>query len=271
MKRSIMLLLTILFSLNVQADVPALENITEEQFKNITKEFGANFVHTAVTPPGSLGDIFGIEVGVVAGITNSDETNKVVQGVDSSSKLEALPHAGLMAQVSIPFGISFEATMFPDTKREDLSIKIFSFAGKWTLTDSLIKIPFIDIAARFHVGSSTASYKTTDSVSDVPVNSEVSFDTSSTGLNFTVGADLYVFKPYIGLGFVSTETDLSVASSTGTIFDPSFTTSQSASEKHSGTQFIAGAEFDLLFIHIGAEYAQLLDTSKVTAKLSFAF
>lgn len=271
MKRSIILLLLALTSIHSYAGTPALENINESQFKKITKEFGANFVHTAVTPPESLGAVFGVEVGLLAGVTESDETNKVVKSVDADSKLEYVPHAGLMAQVSIPFGISFEATMLPETEASDLSIKAFSFAGKWTLTDSLLKIPFLDIATRFHIGSSEASYKTSDSVSSVPVDSEVKFETSSWGINLMAGPNLLLFKPYAGIGYVSTKTDLSVTSTTGTIFDTSFTTGKSASEKHSGAQFIVGAELDLFVLHIGAEYTKLLDTQKYTAKLSLAF
>ncbi|OIQ16727.1 MAG: hypothetical protein BM556_13775 [Bacteriovorax sp. MedPE-SWde] len=269
MFRSI-ILISFLSSFTVSAAVPLFQDITEEQFKGITREFSANFVHTAVTPPASLGDVFGIEIGVVGGITASDETNKVVNSIDSDTTVENIPHAAIMAQVSIPFGISLEATMFPETEQSDLSISTFSFAGKWTLTDSLIKIPFIDIAARFHMSSSEASFKTTDKVSDVPVDSEVVFDSSSWGANITIGANLFLIKPYAGLGYVSTDTDLSVAATSGTIFDTSFTSAQSASETHSGLQTILGAELDLFILHIGAEYSNLLDTSKYSMKVSIA-
>lgn len=266
----IMILALSLISLNTQAGALLFENINEQQFKDMSKEFAANFVHTAVTPPQSLGDIWGVEVGVVFGATKSDATNKVVTSIDPDTKIEAIPHAGLMAQVSIPYGISFEGTMFPETETDDIKISTFSLAGKFTLTQELIKIPLVDIATRFHLSSSEASSKTTDDVSNVPVDSEVKFESSSWGINLSAGLNLFILKPYVGIGYVSTDTELSVESSTGTIFDSSFTSGKSASEKHSGAHYFIGTELDLLFLHLGVEYAKVMDITKVTGKFSFA-
>lgn len=258
-------------SFSVNAAELTLENITESQFNGMTKEFGANFVHSAVTPPGSLGSIFGLEIGFVGGATSSPETDKVVKSVSSSSSAKNIPHGGLMAQVSVPYGLSIEGVIIPDTEVSSLSLSVLTIAAKWTLTESLITLPFVDIATRFHYGSSKLTSKTNSEVSSVPVDSKMEFDSSSWGTNLSVGLNLIFIKPYIGFGYVSTNTEIGVSATSGTIFDSSFSSAASAKKKHSGGHMFVGVELDLFLIHLGVEYSKIFDVEKYAAKFSLAF
>lgn len=69
------------------------QNLSEQDFKKVVRDLSANFVHTSVSGASPLGDIFGFEVGIVGGVTNTTELNRYSQEVDPSSKVARLPHA----------------------------------------------------------------------------------------------------------------------------------------------------------------------------------
>ena len=124
MKNYMIAILSALIALPTLAAAPALQDIKEEDFNKITKEFAANFVHTTVTPPNSLGALFGFEVGIIGGVTRAKNIETISKSISSSSNLKYLPHAGIMGQVTIPFGISFEGSFFPEKKFGDRIVEI---------------------------------------------------------------------------------------------------------------------------------------------------
>lgn len=260
----------LLASLNTFAGGIALEDIKESDFNNITKEFAANFTHSAVTTPGKLGTIFGFEVGIVGGATDAKKTSDFAKTIDSSSDFSKLYHAGLMGRVSVPFGLSAEAVMIPQTEFSGIEIETFSGALSYDFS-SLLPIPFLDLALKAHFASGSVGYKTSDSISNVPVDSSVEVKTSSYGVNVSAGLGLLIVEPYVGVGFISSETKMKVDATSGTIFDSSFTTGKSAKKSHSGAHYFAGANVNLLIMHIGAEYENVFGVNKYTAKLSFGF
>ncbi len=266
--KTIILLFSFLFIFSSKANIFVLDNLTEAQFKNVANEVGANFVHSSVTTVDGRGKLLGFEIGLVAGVTQSPEIESIAKDFDDSLDIGIIPHAGLMGQVSLPLGFHFEATMFPERKLSDLTLSTFSGAVKYTLTNSLFKLPIIDLAVRAHYSTSELSYATDTNVSSVPVNSKVTFDSSSWGIMAMTGADLLFVSPYIGIGYVSTDTSLGVNATSGTIFDSSFTSAQSAQTDESGMHFIVGTEISLLLVHFGVEYAKIIDNEKTTLKLS---
>ena len=266
--KTIILLFSFLFIFSSRADIFVLDNLTEQQFKNVANEVGANFVHSSVTTVDGRGKVFGFEVGVIVGATQSPEVESIAKSFDSSLDIGIIPHAGLMGQVSLPLGFHFEATMFPEKEISDLTLSTFSGAVKYTLTNSLFKLPIIDLAIRAHYSTSELSYNTDSNVASVPLNSKVTFDSSSWGIMAMTGADLLFVSPYIGIGYVSTDTSLGVNATTGTIFDSTFTNAQSAETDDSGMHFIIGTEVSLLLVHFGVEYAKIIDNEKATLKLS---
>lgn len=266
-----LLLILVLLTNKVMAAPPSLQDISEDDFKKITKEFSANFTHSAVTPPGSLGKLFGFEVGVVAGPTYTDGIKEIAKTIDQDSNFSYILHAGLMGRVSIPFGLSVEAVLLPKQTLSDISIETASFGVSYDLTNSLLPIPFVDLAIKAHYGSGSINYKTQDSVSNVPVDSSVEIKTSSYGINLSAGLSLLILEPYIGVGYISSNTEMAIDATSGTIFDSSFTSSKSAKKKHSGAHLFAGANINLLLLHLGAEYEKVYDVEKITAKLSVGF
>ncbi len=250
-----------------------LDNLSQQDVDNVSEEFSANFVHSTVSGASSLGKVFGFEVGVVGRMTDTPKLGALVKEQSASADVGSIYDAGLMAQVSIPFGVTAELIYLPEMSLADISANRTSMGVKWTLTDSLLPIPFMNIAVRAHY--STAELKYSDvinnsSTGNTDVNSEIGVKTSSYGANVSVSFSLLVVEPYAGIGYVSSDTDINVNASGGTnIF--SFTSAQSASSSSSGLHYFVGAQANLLFFKVGAEYSNVYGVDRVSGKLTFGF
>lgn len=252
------------------ASSPSLDLLTQQQADSVSKEFSANFIHTAVAPASGLGEIFGLEVGLVAGITESPEIDKLSKSFDSSSSVDKLPHAGILGSVTIPFGLTAEVTLIPEVGG-DVKFEHTSYALKWTFSQ-MLKLPF-DLAARIHGSSSTLSYKdviNNSSTSNTDVNTTVTYDTSSFGYNLSISKKLLFVEPYFGVGRVSTDTEIKTNATTNvSIF--SFSAANSYKSSNSGFHMFAGLNLNLFLLKIGAEYSKVMSVSRYTGKLSFYF
>lgn len=265
--KKIICLILFLFTTTSFASTPGFNDITSTDLENISKEFSANFVHRPLTPASSLGAIFGFEVGVVGSLTDAPKIGEITkrENPTESDPIDKLINAGLMAAVSVPYGITGELIILPEMDLGDLSISNYSLGVKWTFS-SLLPIPLVDLAIRGHYGTTDISYNdTVDSVA-----TEISLENSTMGVTLLGSVGLPIIEPYAGIGYVTRDTTLK-ASGTAQIFDTSFSTSQSQSSDGSSFQYFVGAELDLLFIHIAAQYENVFDTSIVSGKLSFAF
>ena len=74
-----------------------LQNLDETEFKNVVSDLSANFLHTSVSGAAPLGDIFGFEVGLIGGLTNSSEIDKLVKAVDADAKADRRARQSLQA------------------------------------------------------------------------------------------------------------------------------------------------------------------------------
>lgn len=272
---SVFLLIVAMSPLNVFGEIPTLNNIEQQDVKDVGKEFSANFAHTSVTGANALGAIFGFELGLLAGITETPRLQELVKRVDSTTVIENIPHAGLLGMISIPFGVTAELVLLPQKTIADISFKNTSAAIKWTFSDILLpKIPLLSLALKLHTDSNTLSYSQTINNSSTvgDVHSKISFENSTFGYQFIAGLNLFIVRPYIGFGKISAETDLNISANGGaTIFSPSFSTGQSASAKSSGDHFLAGATIDLLLLHIGFETSRVLGKDRYSFKLTAGF
>ncbi len=246
------------------ADSLELHNISEADLKAVVNDFSANFAFTTVSGAGSLGKIFGAEVGVIVGTSQSPNLDNLAQESNSSSSMGTLAHGGLVGIVSVPFGITGEVMMIPKMNMPDGHFSNTGLGVKWTITDTLLPIPMIDLAVRASMTKTKFEYS--QPVSNV--DTDVTFDDSQTAIQFLVGIDLPIIKPYIGVGTVTAEGEMGI-SGANTIFN--FTSSTKASSKVTSSQMIVGAEVRLLLIKFGFEYSKMFDTSRYTGKLSLAF
>lgn len=269
--KNLLLLIFTIFYLDGHAAAPSLDNLSEADTKEIAKEFAANFVHTTVSPASSLGSIFGLEVGLVAGLTSTPKIEQISSSVDSSSDISAIPHAGIIGALSVPGGITLELNMIPERSMSDVSFEHFSGALKWTITNA-IPLPF-DLALRLHGSSSNLSYAdviNNSSTANQDVNTTISFGTSSLGANLTASVNALILEPYLGIGFVKTETEIETSAST-TVDIFNFSDNQNYNAENSGAHFFAGANINLFVLKIGFEYGKIMDLSRMSLKLSTYF
>lgn len=265
MKNLLTSLLLLMLWGNAYAGSLSLGGIDQDDLNALGKDFASNFSHSAVRAPVPLGDVFGLELGGVVGSTGSPGFDKLVKEQNSTSSMESIPHFGALIAVSVPSGISGEVVILPELATSGLTISNTSFALRWDASSILFGKGDLKFDAKFHLSSSSLRL---DQISGATTIS-TTFDTSTWGLMGTVGYDMYILRPYLGLGFISASMDTSVTG--GTIFDASLTTGSSATSDSSGFHLAAGLVINLVFINLGVEYQSLLETSKVTGKVSLTF
>lgn len=140
MKKNFLLVAAILLSQTSFADTPDLNLLTQSQADAIAEEFSTNFAHSPVSGAATLGDIFGIEVGVILGLTSTPKIDQASKETDPNVSISAIPHAGAYAALSLPFGITGELTYVPEVGT-DVKFDHLSYGFKYTLPNSL-NIPF---------------------------------------------------------------------------------------------------------------------------------
>jgi hypothetical protein len=242
-----------------------LQNIDQSDFKNVVSDFGANSMHTSVSGASSLGHLYGFEIGLVGGQTNTPHINHLAHETDPSASASKLPHGEILGVVSVPFGITVEGGLIPKVGGEDFKFNSLALAVKWTPTEILLDWP-VAVALKAQLAKSHLDFHQT--ISSVPT--DFKYDNTLSGLTVLVSKDFMLVEPYAGFGLLSTKGDLNVSGS-GSVFDPSFTTSQSASATRSGSVWMVGAELKLIVFKVGAEYANLFGTDRFSGKLSFYF
>lgn len=248
-----------------KADSPGFSSLSQDEANKISKEFSANFVHTSVAPASRLGSIFGFEVGLVAGATSTPEIEKTAKRIDSSTDIPMIPHAGVLGRVSVPYGVTFEMSLLPEATASGITVENLTYAIQYT-PDFLSFLP-VAVAAKLHGSSGKISFAQQIG-SDA--NGKVAVDTSSIGFDIMTSANLLIFEPYAGIGYVKTDTDIkTTASGGGSIF--SFSSTDNFNSKNDGLHFFAGTELNLLIFNIGLEYANVFGVSKYSGKLSVSF
>lgn len=252
------------------ADTPTFDNLTDEDFDKISKEFSANSTLHSVMGAGSLGSIFGFQVGLTGGITKTPETDAIVKRSAPSSSVQAFPHAALLAAVTIPFGLTAEATFIPQINSSGFEYNQYAGALKWTMTDNILSILPLNIAVRGFLSKTTMSFSqviNNSSTGNQNVDATVKYDGTVTGLQLLASPKLIpIIEPYVGVGVLSGNSKLS--SSIGSVF-ASGSTSKEVSP--TSTQFLLGADIRLLLIGAGVEYSRAFGTESYTMKFSLGF
>ena len=252
------------------ATSPSFTNLSQSDVDNIEREMSANTNLHDVLPPSSLGSIFGFELGVVGGVTKTPNINGLVQEANSSASLSEVPHAALVGALTIPFGITAEATYLPSMSMSDVTYQEYALALKWTMTDGTA-LP-LNIAIRGIYAHSSFSFNQT--VTDPtlgPVNVSVTNTDAVAGGQLLLSPKyIPLLEPYVGIGYLTGNGSLNVAgNTTSTLFN--FTQSQSASSAVTTSQILIGLDVHLLLIGIGAEYSHAFGTDSFSGKLSLKF
>lgn len=252
----------VFFAKPALASSASILNLNDQDFESLSEELSSNFMYRSVLGAAPLGEIFGVEVGLIGGSQSSSALDRISKS-SGGTGVSHIYHAGLVAAISIPLGFTFEAVVFPKTTLGDLDISATNLAAKWTMnTDVLSIIPF-NLALRGFVGNSKMSFsQTIPNVGSAKVDSEF----QNTGLQVLASPRLPLVEPYAGIGLVNAKT--SIGSDQGSIFSDA---SASKDKKLSSNEFILGVNANILVFHLGAEYTTAFGQSAYTLKLGFGF
>jgi hypothetical protein len=254
-----------MFLSSAQAAQLQFTSITSSQLQEIVKEFSANQGHTSVSGAAPLGHLYGFEVGVLGGVTQTPDIENLVHQTSPSTNVSQIPNVAILGAVTIPLGFTFETNFLPKVGSSDLKASVFSLAAKWTLTEVVIPYLPFSLALKGH-------YATTELDGNTTVNNvatTMKYTSNVYGLDLLASKDLVFMEPYVSVGYMSGTGKLSTGA--GDIFDPSLSTSGSASATGSGLRFMVGTEFKLALIKIGFEYQNALSTSRYLGKVSLSF
>lgn len=263
MIRKLFCALLFLPALASAADI-TFTNLTQTDFENISKEMAGNFMHHSVQGAATLGNVFGFEVGLIAGQSGASKIDEIVKR-SGGSGFPNLYHAGLLGVVSIPFGVTGEVVMMPKMGSGNADFQMTSAALKVNLSAGLLTFLPFNLAVRGVTSSAKLNFAQSSGGTEIKVANE----TTTSGLQLLVGPSLPLIEPYAGVGFLSGKNSLTATG--GTVFDPSYTTGQSSDNSVSSTQTILGVTANLLLLRLGAEYSNAFGNSSYTAKLAFGF
>lgn len=262
--RTLLVTLILLISRLTFAD-PSFTSITDTDFNDIAKEMSANFTHNSMIGASKLGTVFGFQFGFTGAQTSSPKTNDIVKR-NAGSELPSLYNAGLIAAVGVPYGISAEAVILPKLGSSGADLSSSSYALKVNVNDWLPILP-VNLALRGVY--STAKFSFSQVISGLTAT--VENKTTVSGVQLLVSPMMPIFEPYFGIGTLSGSNELSVTGTTGTVFDPTFSNSQSEKKNVSSSQIILGGELSLALFKMGLEYSQAFGTNRVGFKFGMGF
>ena len=258
MKKSLALCLSV-FSLSTFASGPQFSNITKEDVKNITREFGTNFSHTVVGAPETNG-LWGIEVGIVAGQTDSKKFSQIVDRSGGDGKdFKSVYHAGVFARAHLPFEFFAEGSMLPEQKISDVKIKSHSLGLGWNL-GNFFNFP-LDLTLGADYSKGELSFNQT-----APIVTNIDLETTTKNYWVGVSRRFLFVTPYIKFGSSSVDGALKADAS---VFQ--FSSSQKEKASVSGSFLAYGANFEFLGIRLGVEGTSMHNTQRFSGKLSYSF
>lgn len=261
------LAVTLFLSFQGRAQDLTFDNISESDLKDIVSDFSGVFAHTSGAGAGSLGSIFGFELGILAAGTQVDRIEKIVKREDpGADDLPMIPSGGLLGRVTVPFGLTIEALLVPEIGDDDFKFQNTSVALLWTATDGLLSFLPFSLGTKIHYTQTDLKFQTPDPVTNTDVGAK--FSNTIMGIQVLASQNLLFAEPYVGVGYLQADGDLSI-SGNNTFYN--FTTSTSASKSVSGPQFILGSEFKFLILKLGFEYAHAFDISRYAGKFTLYF
>lgn len=240
--------------------------VSQSDLETMSKEFSSNSAHPSVMGAATLGKIFGFELALIAGQNPSPNTDKIVKSSSSSDSLPNLYHGGILLAASIPLGLTGEFIYTPKVGANGVDFQGSSAALKYTLSQSLIVIPF-NLAFRAFASSTKVNFTQTTPT----VTGNVENKNTINGIQMLVSPSLPIVEPYLGVGYLQAKDTLNY-SGTGNFFGnavPVGTSSLDASL--STTQVFAGVNVHLLLLSLGLEYSKAFDADRYTAKLGLVF
>ena len=251
---SVVALLLLAPQLNAQV---ALTNVSESDLESIVKEVGANFHQISLVKANSSENPY--EIGLISGGTNSKTLNQLAGG----STLSSIPHAAIFGAIFFNPGLTFEASYLPTIKAQDVKLTSGKVGLKWTANHFFQTLP-VNISVMGFLGTSQVTWQQTIAT----VLADMKYSQNFMGANLQVSKNFMIFEPYGVLGYSNNSGEIS-ASGTASIFNTSFTASNTADKKVSGLNYAAGLivnQSNLSYgLEIGSYYGVQVNSLKMSA------
>lgn len=237
-------------------------NFDQSDFDDISKDLSGAFAFSTNSGGASLGKIWGVELGLVLGVTEGNNIQRIAEENtgEEQDDLGYLPSGGLVAGVGLPFGIGVEANIIPELEFSDITVSNYSLAVRWEITDMIPLVGSfspLKLAIRASYGDANFQFQDETESAD--------FNISNTEFAAIAGFNLFVAEPYISLSHLQSSTDLNAESRNAL-----FPAEVSFDSRLKMTKFTAGVLFKLTVLRLGLEYVNF-DTgvNRYTAKVSF--
>ena len=270
MKKYLFPLLAVLSVPAFAADIQ-LDNLSQKDVDKVTTEFASNFSHTTVAAPETDG-LWGVEVGVVGGVTGSPHLKKVINEAGGDGKdFKTLYHAGVVARAHFPFDLFAELNVLPEKEISDVTVSNRSLGVGWN-AGGFFGLP-LDLAVGANVSNSHMEFDTVidnASTGNTPVDSKIKLDSKTRVLYVGVSKTFLFVTPYVKFGTAHQDSDIKVKG-TGTVFNTNVTAGQKADADVNGGYFVAGANLQLAFFKLGFEWGQTMGIRRASGKISLDF
>lgn len=259
-----------LLSLSAMAAAPEFDQLSKSDVEKVGNEFATNFSHTTVSAPETEG-LWGVEVGVVGGATDSPRLKKVVDSAgEDGSDFKKIYHAGLMVRAHFPLDLFLEATALPEREISDVEVKSHSMGLGWNL-GSFLNLP-LDVAIGANLSRADVSFDqviNNTSTGGLDVDSTIKLKTKTRVIYAGVSKRFAFFTPYAKVGVARTEAEVDVDATAGTIL--SYSSKQKENVSTSGTYAALGANISFFFFRLGVEGSQTNNVKRASAKFSLDF
>lgn len=254
------------FTQSLHAGAPTFDNLTDADMTTIAKEFSSLFVHTSVSPPTK--SLLGVQAAIVGGVAATPGIHDISKRIDPNSNINYAPFAWLYAAIGLPAGFTAEANILPSFKSNGLELSHYGGALRYSLTEQLLPMLPFDLSVRTFYSQSKIAF--TQYIAPGTVN--VDFSNKMMGAEALFGVNLLFVEPYVGMGFVRSNTELVGASTV----DPTFSmfvdnVSRSKATSINSSRVIAGLQFNLTILKIGLEYNNVFGTNRYAAKVGIGF
>jgi len=218
-------------------NITALNLLTQTQFRDLSEDLGSALSYKAVTSAAPLG-ITGFDMGIEVTQTSMAKSSQLwgtITGNGNSVSNLYLPK--LQVAKGLPFGIDVGAFY---SKVPSTNISLAGAELSYAILDGSMATPAVAVRGAFTKLSGV---------------SELSFDTKS--LDISVSKGFAMFTPYAGVGEVWTN----INPNAGTLTNESFTQNK----------LFAGANLNLGFTNLAAEWDRTGSARSISAKLGFRF
>lgn len=186
-KRIILSMLVLAAASGHAANFSTLKNLSQSEFESLAHDLGSLWSYKALNPGDPLG-IIGFDVGAEATVTHIDDMAVMKKAADWSSSVVTV--GKLHAHKGLPFNVDVGAFM---GNTVGFDARLVGAELRWAVLPGNVLLPALAVRG---------TYTKLGGIKELNFN--------STGLEATVSKGFLMFKPWLGLGYVRSNSSANV-------------------------------------------------------------